>query len=277
MKLLSQFTILFVLLCSTAFAQDRMFAFTYQSNVLNKGGFDLEFQNELLSGKKGAFSPYAFGQSLNQRIEFEVGLGHNVQTSFYLNSELFNYADTSMNELAQELKISFSNEWKWKIADPVANSIGFALYEEIEVGGNNFESETKLIADKRWGNDLVAFNAVAVYEIEREVALEDGKLDMEWEQSYPMEFDLAYMHFFTPQFGLGVEMVNNNEMNKEDGWMNSVLYGGLSMHAQTGRFFANLSALPQLSNLHKTDFAPGNMDLDGGQKLSTRLIIGYSF
>jgi hypothetical protein len=72
-------------------------------------------------------------------------------------------------------------------------------------------------------------------------------------------------------------MVNNNEMNKEDGWMNSVLYGGLSMHAQTGRFFANLSALPQLSNLHKTDFAPGNMDLDGGQKLSTRLIIGYSF
>jgi hypothetical protein len=49
------------------------------------------------------------------------------------------------------------------------------------------------------------------------------------------------------------------------------------MHAQTGRFFANLSALPQLSNLHKTDFAPGNMDLDGGQKLSTRLIIGYSF
>jgi hypothetical protein len=277
MKLKNLLAVSFVLLSYWASAQDRMFAFTYQSNVLSKGGFDLEFQNELLTGKSGKYSPFAFGQNLNQRLEFEFGLGHNIQTSFYLNSELFNYADTSMDELAQELKISFSNEWKWKLSDPVANTIGFALYEELEIGGNNFESETKLIFDKRMGKDLVAFNAVAVYEIEREVTHENGKLEMEWEQSYPLEFDAAYMHFFTPQFGLGVEFVNSNDMNKEDGWMNSVLYGGLSMHAQSGRFFANLSTLPQLSNLHKTEFAPGAYDLDGGQKLSTRLIVGYSF
>ncbi|MGN6604475.1 MAG: hypothetical protein ACTHK8_18600, partial [Ginsengibacter sp.] len=128
-----------------AFAQDRIFAYTYQTNVLNKGDFDVEFQNTLAAGKKGLYSPYIFGRHLDQRLEFEVGLGKNVQTSFYLNSELFHYADTSSDALNQELKISFSNEWKWKIADPAANAIGFALYEELEFGGNNFESETKLI------------------------------------------------------------------------------------------------------------------------------------
>src|ERR1039457_4764917 len=129
-------------------AQDRMFAYAYQSNVLNKGDFDLEFQNELRTGKVGAFSPYIFGQHLDQRLEFEIGLGKNVQTSFYLNSELFNYADTSSTEINQELKISFSNEWKWKLSDPIANALGCTLYEEFEFGGNNIEFETKLILDK---------------------------------------------------------------------------------------------------------------------------------
>src|SRR4051812_6701817 len=97
-------------------AQDRMFAYTYQTNVLNKGDFDLEFQNELRLGKVGKFSPYAFGQHLNQRIEFEVGLGKKVQTAFYLNCERFNFADTNASELSEELAISFSNEWKWKLS-----------------------------------------------------------------------------------------------------------------------------------------------------------------
>lgn len=258
-------------------AQDRMFSFTYQTNVLNKGGFDMEFQNELLVGKKGPNSPYAFGQSLDQRLEFEFGLGRNMQTSFYLNSELFHFADTTMDAIEQELKISFSNEWKWKLLDPVADAVGLALYEEVEIGGSNFESETKLILDKRWLNDLVAFNISSVYEIERSVSKVDGKTEVEWEKSYPLELDLAYMHFVNPNFGVGIEMLDHNDMSQEDNWSNSVLFGGLSIHAREGKFFANVSALPQLANLHKTDVAPGNLDLVGGDKLATRLIIGYSF
>ena len=34
-----------VLLPGTLIAQDRVFAYTYQTNILNKGDFDLEFQN----------------------------------------------------------------------------------------------------------------------------------------------------------------------------------------------------------------------------------------
>jgi hypothetical protein len=258
-------------------AQDRMFSFTYQTNVLNRGGFDLEFQNELLAGKTGANSPFAYGQSLNQRLEFEFGLGSNVQTSFYLNSEIFHFADTSMDAIEQEMKISFSNEWKWKLLDPVADAVGLAVYEEVEVGGSNFESETKLILDKRWMNDLIAVNISGVYEVERSLKKVDGKTEVAWEKSYPVELDLAYMHFVNQNFGIGVEVVDHNDMSEADNWSNSVLYGGISIHARNGQFFANISALPQLANLHMTDVAPGKMDFVGGDKLATRLIVGYSF
>ena len=53
MKYVMTGVILFVF-SHASFAQDRMFAYTYQTNVLNKGDFDLEFQNTLLTGKVGA-------------------------------------------------------------------------------------------------------------------------------------------------------------------------------------------------------------------------------
>lgn len=259
-----------------AFAQDRIFAYTYQTNVLNKGDFDVEFQNTLATGKKGLYSPYIFGSHLDQRLEFEVGLGKNVQTSFYLNSELFNYADTSSDALNQELKISFSNEWKWKIADPAANAIGFALYEELEFGGNNFESETKLIFDKRWRYDLLAFNIVGKYEIEREISRNNGITKAEWTHNSPVEFYFAYMHFLKPSISVGLEMRNNNDITKEEGWINSVLFAGPAFHASVGKFFTNITALPQVINLHKSAAAPGSRDLNDFEQIEARVLIGYS-
>ncbi len=272
-------TFLFILLItSVSIAQDRLFAYTYQTNVLNKGDFDLEFQNTFSTGKVGAYSPYVFGQHLDQRVEFEVGLGRNVQTAFYLNSELFNFADTSSVDLNQELKISFSNEWKWKLSDPMANKIGVALYEELEVGGNNFESETKIILDKRWQKDLIAFNIVGKYEIEKEV-FRDGanKTVAEWTHSSPVEFYLGYLHFIKPKIGIGLEFKNNNDITKEDGWANSVIFAGPSVHFSVDKFFANISVLPQIANLHKTDAAPGNRDLNGFEAIEIRALVGYSF
>jgi hypothetical protein len=259
-------------------AQDRIFAYTYQTNVLNKGDFDLEFQNTLATGKVGDYSPYVFGQHLDQRLELEVGLGKNVQTAFYFNSELFNYADTTSADLSQELKISFSNEWKWKLSDPAANKLGFALYEELEFGGNNIEFETKLIFDKRWQKDLLSFNVVGVYEIEKEIERDESNHTVaEWEHSSPIELNLGYMHFIKPETALGLEVKVNNDIAGEEGWTNSVLFAGPAFHASVDKFFANLSVLPQLANLHKTEYAPGNRDLNNYEALEVRLLIGYSF
>ncbi len=260
-----------------SFSQDRMFAYTYQTNVLNKGDFDLEFQNELRTGKVGAYSPYVFGQHLDQRLELEVGLGKKVQTSFYLNSERFDYADTSSTGLNQQLKLSFSSEWKWKLADPVANGIGLTLYEELEFGGSNVEFETKVIIDKRWQNDLIAFNVVSKYEIEKEIARVDNVTKADWTNNSPVELYFGYMHFFKPEMGYGLEISNKNDITKENGWMNSVWFAGPAFHASVEKFFINISALPQLVNLHKTIAAPGSRDLNDFEALEVSVLAGYSF
>jgi len=260
-----------------SFAQDRMFAYTYQTNVLNKGDFDLEFQNTLRTGKVGAYSPYVFGQHLNQRLELEVGLGKKVQTSFYFNSELFHYADTSSANINQELKVSFSNEWKWKLSDPVANRIGSALYGEFEFGGSNVEFEGKLILDKRINNELFAFNLVGKYEIEKEISRENNITKALWTHNSPVELYFAYMHFFKPHIGLGFEIKNNNDITKEDGWINSVLFGGPAFFVSAGRFFTTISVLPQFVNLHKTTLAPGNRDRNDFETAEFRILVGYDF
>ncbi len=63
----------------TTNAQDRLFTYTYQSTVLNKGQKELEIWNTLRTGRSDFYS------RLDNRSEFEVGLGKNFQTAFYLN------------------------------------------------------------------------------------------------------------------------------------------------------------------------------------------------
>lgn len=258
-------------------AQDRVFAYTYQTNVLNKGDFDLEFQNTLRTGKVGAFSPYVFGQHLDQRLELEFGLGSNVQTSFYLNSERFDYADTSSSSMNSDLKISFSNEWKWKLSDPVANGIGSTLYGEFEFGGNNIEFEGKLILDKRIVNEFFAFNIVGKYEIERDISRKDNITTATWIHNSPVEFNFGYMHFFSKDFSLGIEGKNNNDIIQGNGWMNSVWFAGPACHFTIGRCFVLLSALPQIINTHKTIYAPGSRDLNDFEAAEFRVLAGYDF
>ncbi len=269
--------IVFILLPGTLIAQDRVFAYTYQTNILNKGDFDLEFQNTLRTGKVGAFSPYIFGQHLDQRLELEFGLGKNFQTAFYFNSELFHFADSSSSEIQQELAISFSNEWKWKFSDPVANRIGAALYGELEIGGSNVEFEGKLILDKRLPKDLFALNLVGRYEVEKEINRVGNVSKAVWTHNSPVELDFGYMHFTKPGMGFGAEIRNVSNITKENGWVNSVWFAGPAFHATIGRCFVNISALPQLWNMHKTDIAPGKRDLNDFEAAEFRVLAGYSF
>ena len=62
-------------------AQDRIFNYTYQSAVLNKGQKELEVWTTVFSGKEDYY------REIQNRVEYEVGLGSNLQVAFYLNSK----------------------------------------------------------------------------------------------------------------------------------------------------------------------------------------------
>ncbi len=250
-------------------AQDRNFVRTYQSTVLPKGAIDLEFWHTSRFGHTGQFF-----HAQDQRIEVEFGLGKNWQTAFYMNryQERFSISadgTTTSNE------IGFSNEWKVKLSDPVANKLGLALYGEWGLkGGDELELETKLILDKVIGRHLFAFNAV--YEFEKGFEWANNKTESDGFKM-PVEFDLAYMYNAKKNLGIGFEIRNHNEIVKGDGWEHSVLFGGPTINFRSNRWFVIANYLPQWINLHKTDVAPGNKVLDEHERAEARILIGISF
>jgi hypothetical protein len=249
-------------------AQDRFFAHTYTTNVLPKGNIDLElWHTSRIGHQKGAFF-----HGMDQRMEFEVGLGKNVQTAFYFNRYQQTMGD-SVSELTRINEIGFSNEWKWKLSDPSVNRVGLALYGELGLKGDEVEWEGKIILDKYVGKSLFALNIVG--ELEQEVERENGEFELESEET-PIELDAAYMYNFNKNWGLGFELVDYNGLKKGD-WEYAALYGGPTVNYRADRWFLIANFLPQWKNLHKTAEAPGNKVLGEHERSEARILVGFSF
>jgi hypothetical protein len=93
----------------------------------------------------------------------------------------------------------------------------------------------------------------------------------------PVEFDLAYMYNIKRSLGIGFEIVDHNDITKDEGWEHSVLFGGPTINFRNNRWFIVANYLPQWVNLHKTDVAPGNKVLDEHERAEARILIGISF
>jgi hypothetical protein len=259
-------TVLFILALTNLKAQDRYFGRTYTTNILPKGNFDIELWHTSRFGHEGQYF-----HAMDQRVEYEVGLGSNVQTAFYFNRFQKSFSD-SLNEMIETNEIGFSNEWKWKLTNPM-NRVGLALYGEFGIKGDEIELESKLILDKSFGRNLIAFNAV--YELSFEAERENFKNEYELEEA-PLEFNVAYMRNFSTAFGAGIEIVNHNDITSNH-WNNSLLYAGPTINYRGNRWFCIVNYLPQLTNLHKTPVYPNNKVLDDHEKAEARIIIGFSF
>lgn len=259
-------SVLFATVFTNLMAQDRYFGRTYTTNILPKGNFDIELWHTSRFGHEGQYF-----HAMDQKFEYEVGLGRNVQTAFYFNRFQKSISD-SAGSINQSSEIGFSNEWKWKVSKPTS-PLGVALYGELGVKGDELELETKLILDRSFGKNLIAFNAV--YELEFEAERENAENEFELEET-PLEFDLAYLRNFSTSFGAGIELRDHNEIAKGL-WEHSVLFAGPTINYRGDRWFVIANYLPQLGNLHKTSVAPGKKVLDEHERAEARILIGFSF
>lgn len=247
-------------------AQDRLFTFTHQSNVLNKGQREIEVWNTMATGKD------KFYRGFDHSIEFEMGLGSNLQTSFYLDhgySKGIESNGTTEN-IAEESHFSFKNEWKLKLSDPVADAIGSALYFETKLATDEVELEGKFIFDKKIGNSLHALNIVSEYAFLDELENNGSKIDVKKEKELNFNLNYGYSYRVNENLSLGLELMNNNR-NEGDKWIYSTLYAGPSLSYNAEGFWINLSFVPQI-----TDFKSGALDLNHNQKYLTRLLFSYA-
>ena len=248
-------------------AQDRIFTYTYQSNVLGKGQKELEVWTTLHLGKENYY------REIRNRVEYETGLGSNLQVAFYLNSKQKAFFDEATGEIVMDpTEISISNEWKYKISDPVANKIGFALYGELAIATDEFEVELKAIFDKKIGRTLHAVNLI--FEPEWETTTVDGKVTTNSEIKY--DFTYAFSYNINKSWNIGAEIMNRNVYIKADDFTHSALFGGPGFSYSTKNFWLNFTAMPQIAGLSSPEGMKG-LNVDEWTKFETRLIFSYGF
>ncbi|MBI3205794.1 MAG: hypothetical protein HYZ29_29935 [Myxococcales bacterium] len=195
---------LFAALPSTAAASERHFTYTYESNVLNPGDVELEPWTTWRAGRESYYSRF------DQRLEFEFGVVPDLQMAWYWNMTALTADETDATS-GQTTRVSgfefggVSNEWKYKLSDSFADSIGSALYFEWTAAPAEAELEAKVIFDKRMGNALVALNLVGEHEWEFESKGETKR-------EIALEADLAFGYFLTPTLVLGLEARSHSEL-----------------------------------------------------------------
>jgi len=251
----------------SANAQDRVFTYTYQSNVLNKGQKELEVWTTLGTGRQDYYC------GLKHSLEFEIGLGSKLQTSFYLN---YGYSkgiasNNGIEFLNSGNSYSFANEWKMKLSDPVANKFGSALYFEYVLSPDETELEGKLILDKQVGLFLNAFNLVGEYGIEKQFMAVGTRLEAEYEGEFKLEWNYGLAYKINDHWNAGLEVKNENGF--EEGELEySILTAGPVVSYTTNGFWVNFGLMPQLTNLKV-----GGRELIDHDGLQARLIFSYEF
>ena len=242
-------------------ATSRRFTYAYESLVLNKGDFEYEIWTTVRDEREDYYRRF------DQRMEFEVGLSHRLQTAFYLNFTAI-AQDVAPDDRESEFEWGgVSNEWKYKLLDPVADPVGMALYFEWGIAPTEAELEFKLILDKRMGNFLTAFNAVI------EPEWEYGPEETERETN--VEFDLGAAYFLSPAFSLGAEVRNHNEWVPDEGHEHSALFLGPVVSYAPEGWWATLTILPQIAKLKGSEAdADNDLVLSEHEKLEVRLIFG---
>lgn len=259
-----QFALLFICTVFLANGQDRIFTYTYQSNVLNNGQRELEIWNTLETGREDYY------QRIRHRAEYEIGLGGNLQTAFYLNLSQTTYFDQDLQDLVKEpVNLGFSNEWKLKLMDPVANIIGLALYAEATVEAHETELEGKIILDKQTGAFLHAANAVIERGWEKEA--ENGQVVSEAFTELQLHYALAYR--INPNWNVGFESILRNEWAPEHEYNDLFLGPGFSYANQ--KFWINGTLLPQITSFFSDTESSSHLDLTHQSKLEARVVFSF--
>ena len=256
-----------ILMATATVAQDRVFTYTYQSNVLNKGQKELEVWSTLGTNRQDYY------RGLNHSLEFELGLGGNLQTAFYLNYG-YNQGISNVSGfdlLSSRTSYSFANEWKLKLSDPVANKLGSALYFEYVLAPGETELEGKIILDKQTGKFTHAFNLVGELEFEKEFEAEGTELNPETEKEFNLEWNYGLSRRLSNRWYAGVEVMNKNVFAESE-LEKSLLYAGPGVSYSGDGFWVNFTLMPQL-----TDFKDGGRNISGNDGLQARLIFSYVF
>lgn len=219
--------LLLALAAPTCFAGARHFTFLYEAPTAAPGSIELEnyatslFDNSRFTG-------------VDFRHELEIGITPHFQASIYFANWSYDHEQRAVHYN------SASVEFIYNLSNPAADPIGISLYQEIGAGRRNFESETKLIAQKNFGQLILLYNLTVEAEWEGESLRErNGELQQALGVSYEVD----------PRLSFGVEILHEivlPDWRKDDADNNFFI--GPNISYRSDRWFTAVTALKQLTN-----------------------------
>jgi hypothetical protein len=185
-NLVTRFTLPILLLATwpatATIAGVRHFTFLYETPTSAPGSVEFENTVTWVHGSEGndAFI----------REELEIGITDRFQLGIYPldwshQSDGFHYNGGSV-------------ELIYNLSNPVIDPVGISLYEEISVGRQHFESESKLIAQKNFGRWIFDYNATLEAEWEDRHLEESG----EFQQALGASYEIS------PRLSVGLELLH---------------------------------------------------------------------
>lgn len=257
---------------ATARADERRFTYTYEPEILPKGGLEFEqwvtLRTQRTSDaevKQGNYNLWEF------REELEYGVTDNYSVSLYLNTQNESFRDFSQSPPVDRSSFDFegvSIENRLMVLNPANHAVGLTLYLEPRYSGDEAEVEEKIILGQRYGEWKWAFNLVHASEWADQLHTFEGEV----------EADLGIARDLTKNWSLGLEFRDHNELPDYRIWENTALFVGPAVSYRQERWWAALSVMPQVFGANFNGNPGGNswLELEAHEKVNIRLIFSLS-
>lgn len=267
----------FGMVSTSLYADENYFGYTYGSETLPKGHWEIYQWVTVRVGK--ADGTY---RAVDLQTEIEYGFTDRLQGSFYLNA--IKHDISQVSDFSDRDQIRFNGlqgSLKYSLKSPYKDGYGLAVY--LEPGYKRFSGkdgervdiyflEPKLIIQKNFLDDTLILAANFSGEFEREHHREEKN----WESELELQLSTGLSYRFAPNWYAGVEALATSAFERMhfDELGEYAVFAGPNLHYANKNWWATLTVLPQLSGWPETK---GQRDLQHFEKLQARLKVGVNF
>lgn len=258
-------------------ADENYFGYTYGSETLPKGGWEVYQWVTSRTGK--ADGSY---HAIDYQTEFEHGFTDHLQGSFYLNAISHHTSGVSDFTDREQFRFNgFQASAKYSFKSPYKDGYGLAVY--LEPGYKRYAAssgertdiyflEPKLILQKNFLDDTVVWATNFSAEFEREHHREEE----EWESELELQLSTGVSYRFAPNWFAGLEGLATSafeRMHLEELGEYAV-FAGPNLHYADKKWWATVTVLSQLTGWPETH---GSRELEHFEKWQVRLKVGINF